>query len=98
MAGEPGLADTVNCIGQSIPSHGFSGWMYQSFSYTATSSSEVLSFFANGSPPVPPFALLDGVTLNANSSIPEPGTITLMATGLMGVIGAVRRYRLNKRD
>lgn len=83
---------------ESIPSHGFSGWMYQSFSYTATSSSEVLSFFANGSPPVPPFALLDGVTLNANSSVPEPGTITLMATGLMGVIGAVRRYRLNKRD
>ena len=81
----------------SIPSHGFSGWMYQSFTYTATSSSEVLSFFANGSPPVPPFALLDGVTLNANSSVPEPGTITLMASGLMGAIGAVRRYQMKKR-
>jgi hypothetical protein len=81
----------------SIPNHGFSGWMSQSFTYTATNSSEVLSFFANGSPQVPPFALLDGVTLNANSSVPEPGTITLMATGLMGAIGAVRRYQSKKR-
>ena len=80
-----------------IPSHGFSGWMFQSFTYTATSSSEVLSFFANGSPPVPPFALLDGVTLNANSSVPEPATITLLATGLMGAAGAVRRYHAKKR-
>ena len=78
-----------------IPNHGFQGWMHQSFTYTATTSSEVLSFFANGSPQVPPFALLDGVTLNA---VPEPGTITLMATGLMGAIGAVRRYRAKKRS
>ncbi len=79
-----------------IPSHGFSGWMYQTFTYTATSSSEVLSFFANGSPPVPPFALLDGVTLNA--STPEPGTLALLGSGLLGAAGFVRRYRFKKRD
>jgi hypothetical protein len=90
-------AQTQSTAFAAIPSQGFSGWMNQSFTYTATSSSEVLSFFANGSPPVPPFALLDGVTLNANSSVPEPGTITLIATGAMGVIGAVRRYQLKKR-
>ena len=82
----------------SLPNHGFSGWMRQSFTYTATSSSELLSFFANGSPQVPPFALLDGVTLNASSPVPESGTITLMATGLMAAIGAVRRYRAKKRS
>lgn len=49
----------------SIPSHGFSGWQTQSFDYVASSSSEVLSFLANGTPSgVPPFALLDGVTIN----------------------------------
>jgi hypothetical protein len=81
-----------------IGDHGFSGWMAQSFTYTATNSSELLSFFANGSPAVPPFALLDGVTLNANSSVPEPGTITLMASGLLSAVGVVRRYRMKKRD
>ena len=56
--------------------HGFTGWISQSFTYTATNSSEVLSFFAVGTPNgVPPFVLLDGVTLNANSSVPEPGTL-----------------------
>jgi hypothetical protein len=81
----------------SIASHGFSGWMPQSFTYTATSSSEVLSFFANGSPAVPPFALLDGVTLNANSSVPEPGTLTLIGTGLIGLAGMARRASSNRR-
>jgi hypothetical protein len=81
----------------SIPSHGFMGWMNQSFTYTATSSSEVLSFFANGSPPVPPFALLDGVTLNANSPVPEPGTLALLGSGLLGVVGFARRYQFKKR-
>jgi Protein of unknown function (DUF642)/PEP-CTERM motif len=71
-------------------SHGFTGWQSQSFTYTATSSSELLSFLAVGTPTgVPPFVLLDGVTLNA-SSVPEPGTITLMLGGLLGGIGALR--------
>ena len=71
-------------------SHGFTGWQSQTFTYTATSSSELLSFLAVGTPTgVPPFVLLDGVTLNA-SSVPEPGTITLMLGGLLGGIGALR--------
>ena len=77
--------------------HGFTGWMTQTFTYTATSSSEVLTFLAQGTPNgLPPVALLDGVTLNATT--PEPGTITLMATGLIGGVGALRRYRLKKRS
>ena len=80
-----------------IPNHGFSGWMFESFTYTATSSDELLSFFANGSPAIPPFALLDGVTLNVNAGTPEPQTLTLMATGLAGVIGFARRYHGKKR-
>ena len=65
------------------------------FTYKATSTSEVLSFFAVGTPTgVPPFVLLDGVSLNA--SVPEPETLTMMATGLVGMIGYVR-YRVGIR-
>jgi PEP-CTERM motif len=89
-------SQTQSTAFDSISSHGFSGWMYQTFTYTATSSSEVLSFFANGSPAVPPFALLDGVTLNA--STPEPGTLALLGSGLLGAVGFARRYHSKKRD
>ena len=76
-------ADTQSTAFANIASQGFSGWMYQSFTYTATSSSEVLSFFANGGPPVPPFALLDGVSLEA--AIPEPSTWAMLLTGFAGL-------------
>jgi hypothetical protein len=58
-----------------IASQGFSGWQYQTYTFTASSSSELLSFLAYGNPQVPPFALLDGVTLNV--SAPEGGTSSL---------------------
>ena len=79
-----------------VPSHGFVPWMHQDFTFTANNGSEVLSFLAEGGPPgVPPFVLLDGVTLNA---VPEPQTLTLMASGLLGVVGFVRRYHTRKRS
>ncbi len=70
--------------------HGFTGWMGQTFTYTATSTSEVLSFLAYGTPSgVPPFALLDGVTMNA---VPEPSAMVLMGIGAAGFgIAALRR-------
>ena len=72
-------------------SHGFTGWMQQSFTFTADNTSDLLSFFAVGTPNgVPPFVLLDGVTLNGNNPVPEPGTITLVLGGVLGGIGAVR--------
>jgi len=77
--------------------HGFTGWEYGSFTFTATSASEVLSFLAVGTPTgVPPFALLDGVTLN--DAAPEPGTLALMLGGLVGALGVSRlRNRLKNR-
>ena len=72
-------------------SHGFSGWKHQVFSFTATGASEVLSFLAVGTPNgVPPFALLDGVTLAA--AVPEPSTWALMLGGF-AVVGFIARRR-----
>jgi hypothetical protein len=74
------------------PSHGFSGWMYQTFDFTASATSETLSFLAIGtpiSPSVPPFSLLDGVSMNA---VPEPGSFMLLAAGAIG-LGVVRLRR-----
>ena len=76
-----------------LDSHSFSGWESESLVFTATSSSEVLSFLANGTPgsSEPPFALLDGVQLNQT---PEPGTLTFLLTGGLAGFGALNRRRL----
>ena len=72
-------------------SHGFSGWVHQTFTFTAASASEVLSFLAVGTPAgVPPFALLDGVTLAA--AVPEPSSWALMLGGF-AVVGFIARRR-----
>ncbi|MBV8912390.1 MAG: PEP-CTERM sorting domain-containing protein [Acetobacteraceae bacterium] len=64
-------------------SHGFTGWAQHTLSFTATASSEVLSFLATGTPSgVPPFVLLDAMAL---SQIPEPGSIALLGAGLAGL-------------
>jgi hypothetical protein len=79
-----------------LASHAFSGWMTQTFTYTASATSELLSFAAVGtptSPSEPPFVLLDGVSLYES---PEPGTLTLFLGGL-ALIG-VGRLRLRKRS
>ena len=75
--------ETLNTTTYDLPSHGFSGWMFQTFNYTATSSSEVLSFLAVGNVQLPPFLLLDGVSLNQT---PEPG-YWIPGVGLLGLIG-----------
>jgi hypothetical protein len=75
------------------PAHGFTGWMTQSFTYTASSASEVLTFLALGTPSVPPVALLDSVSLTA---VPEPSTWALMVLGFAGVgFAAYRRSGTN---
>jgi len=73
------------------PSHGFSGWMSETFDFTASSSSEALSFLAVGTPAgVPPFSLLDSVSLTA---VPEPSTWAMMCLGFAGLGFAAYRRR-----
>jgi hypothetical protein len=87
---------TQSTIVLSDPSHGFTGWQYQTFTFTADGSSDLLSFLAVGTPAgVPPFSLLDGVTLEANQ-IPEPATWTVLISGLIGGVGAFRMKKSAK--
>ena len=74
-----------------VAGKGFSGWMTETFDYVATSSTEVLSFLASGSPAgQPPFALLANVSM---TQVPEPATWALMLTGLAALAGIVRGRR-----
>ena len=67
-----------------LPNHGFLGWFTESLTFTATSASEVLSFFAVGSPSAPPYTLITGVSLT-EGAVPEPATWALMLAGFAGL-------------
>jgi hypothetical protein len=77
----------------SIPSQGFSGWQKQTFTFTADSDVETLTFLAFGTPGgEPPFSLLDNVSLTA---VPEPAAWAMMLAGFgaLGALGALARRR-----
>jgi hypothetical protein len=69
-----------------IFSHGFSGWKTTTFDFLAQGSSETLSFLATGTggAALPPFALLDGVNVEA-TTVPEPSTWAMMLLGIAGL-------------
>ena len=75
----------------SLVSHGVGPWEAQRAVFTATATSEVLSFLAVGTPNgKPPMSFLDGVSLQAD--VPEPATWAMMLAGF-GVVGFALRRR-----
>ena len=102
LSGGNNNPSNINCSGSGastanfdLASHAFSGWEYETVDLTANSSSEVLSFLAYGNLQVPPFALLDGVSMV--QATPEPSTLPLLLTGLMGGLGALRSKKWLRR-
>jgi hypothetical protein len=79
------------------PSQGSTGWVKQTMTFVATTTSELLYFFASATAGAqPPFLLLDDVSMTDNASpsaVAEPATLTLAAAGLVGMIAARRRRR-----
>lgn len=80
-----GDGDGQTCTGgYDLPSHGFSGWATYTTSIIATSTTETLSFLADGSKAVPPFALLSDVSV-LGPSTPEASTWEMMLAGFAGL-------------
>lgn len=83
-----------------LPQAGFSGWMNETMTFTATATSQTLTFLANGAPSgLPPFLLLDGVSMTGSvvppiSSVPEPTGMAMLAGGLVLLAGIGRRRRV----
>ena len=87
-------SETATTGTPSLASHSFAGWTHFTQVFTATSDSQLLSFLATGGPNgLPPFALLDGVSLTPPPlpSVPVPAALPLMASGLIGLFGLRRR-------
>jgi hypothetical protein len=80
-----------------------SAWESQSMTFTADSTSQVLSFLASGTQDVPPFALLSGVSVEAvaapsggSTVVPEPEEYAGTLIG-MGFISTLIKSRLTKK-
>jgi hypothetical protein len=73
----------------------WTGWMTQTMHFTATSTSELLSFLASSTTTtnaLPPFALLANVSL-----VPEPAGVASMIVGIVGLVGLSWRRRVATR-
>jgi hypothetical protein len=74
-----------------VGSKGSSAWTIQTMTFTATGTTAVLSFLAEGTPGnLPPMALLDGVSL---THVPEPSSYAAVAGGVLVLVGAYRRRK-----
>ena len=93
-------SETYTTVTNNNVSHGFTGWVQQTFNFTATATNEVLSFLAKGTPSgVPPFSVLDGVSMvqvGSPTPAPEPSTLQYGAVALLFVFAGARKVLRRK--
>jgi hypothetical protein len=77
-------------VNTSNPGSILTGWARQTLTFQATSTSQLLSFLAAGTPNgAPPLVFLDGITI---AEAPEPATWGLLGLGLL-MLPVARRAR-----
>ncbi len=84
-------SQTQNSASMVTQNGSYSNWVQDTLDFTATSTSEVLSFLATTNS-YPPFLLLDGVSLT-QVPVPEPASIALVTVGVFGLVAARRKRR-----
>jgi hypothetical protein len=91
---DPG-ADIETTALMSTPSGGMTDWNFVSVNLTATAPTELLSFLAWGDDGttnnLPPMVFLTGVNSPAGLTTPEPASVVLFGSMLLGIGVAIRR-------
>lgn len=86
-------SEVKNTAVVALPQGGFEPWAQVKSIFTATSTSQLLSFLSLGTPNgQPPIALLDGVSMTEVAPVPLPAALPLLGLGLAGLFG-LRRMR-----
>ncbi len=89
-------SDTQYSTVMNVPQGAVVPWQPQTMSFTATGTSELLSFFAIGTPGDPPMVFFSDPDLEAN--VPEPSAFLLLAAvGIVIAIGRVGRRVIANR-
>lgn len=82
-------SDSVTVMSDPLSYRGFQSWQTETYSFTATATSQVLAFLSSGSPSgAPPISLLDNISL---TQVPEPSVGLLAGLCAAFALGFRRR-------
>jgi hypothetical protein len=90
------IQDTPAQAGGGLAQGSFQTWAQETFTFTAASATQVLTFLSLGTPSgQPPVDFLSDVVL---TSTPEPGSMGMLGAGLVSLAGLLRMRRNRMRN